>query len=148
ARAGFAVLRFDDRGVGASEVGEDPTPGFLALVDDGRRALAVLANRPEIDPARIIVIGHGEGALHASILAAERVRVGGRKQAIAGLVLLAGPGRNLRELVYDEIRASLAGQREGEVRAVVARAQQVHDAALADEDLPASSEGARRWMVE
>ncbi|HLT39170.1 MAG TPA: alpha/beta fold hydrolase, partial [Enhygromyxa sp.] len=146
ARAGFVVLRFDDRGVGDSEVGEDPTPGFLALVDDGRRALAMLASRPEVDPKRIVVIGHGEGALHASILAAERV--GKRKHAIAGLVLLAGPGRNLRELVYDEIRASLAGRREGEIRTVVARAQQVHDAALADEELPASSEGARRWMVE
>lgn len=148
ARAGFVVLRFDDRGVGASEVGEDPTPGFLDLVDDGRRALAVLAARPEVDASRIVVIGHGEGALHASILAAERVRVGGRKRALAGLVLLAGPGRNLRELVYDEIRASMVGRREGEIRTVVSRAQQVHDAALADEDLPASSEGARRWMVE
>ncbi|MFO7562936.1 MAG: alpha/beta hydrolase, partial [Enhygromyxa sp.] len=148
ARAGFVVLRFDDRGVGASEIGEQPTPGFLDLLDDGRRALATLANRPEIDPARILVIGHGEGALHASILAGERVRVGPRRHALAGLVLLAGPGRNLRELVYDEIRASLAGRREAEVRAMVARAQQAHDAALAGEELPASSEGARRWMVE
>jgi hypothetical protein len=148
ARAGFVVLRFDDRGVGGSEIGDEPAPGFLELVDDGRRALAVLASRPEVDPAKIIVIGHGEGALQASILAAERVRAQGRKHAIAGLVLLAGPGRNLRELVYDEIRASLAGQRDGEIRTVVQRAQQVHDAALAGEELPASSEGARRWMVE
>jgi hypothetical protein len=64
------------------------------------------------------------------------------------LVLLAGPGRNLRELVYDEIRASLAGRRDGEVRTAVGRAQRVHDAALAGEDLPASSEGARVWMIE
>lgn len=149
ARAGFVVLRFDDRGVGASGIGDDPTPGFFDLVDDGRRALAVLASRPEVDAREIIVIGHGEGALQASILAAERVRgANGRKYPIAGLVLLAGPGRNLRELVYDEIRASLAGRREGEIRAIVQRAQQVHDAALAGEDLPASSEGARRWMVE
>ncbi len=148
ARAGFAVLRFDDRGVGASEIGDEPTPGFNALVDDGRRALATLAARPEVDPGRIIVIGHGEGALHAAILAGEGVRVGGRKRSVAGLVLLAGPGRNLRELVYDEIRASLAGHREGEIRTVVDRAKRVHDAALADEDLPASSEGARQWMIE
>jgi pimeloyl-ACP methyl ester carboxylesterase len=149
ARAGFVVLRVDDRGVGGSEIGDEATPGFADLVDDGRRALALLASRPEVDPAKIIVIGHGEGALQASILAAERVRAANkRKYPIAGLVLLAGPGRNLRELIYDEIRASLAGQREGEIRTVVQRAQQVHDAALAGEDLPASSEGARRWMVE
>lgn len=148
ARAGFVVLRFDDRGVGASEIGDDPTPGFMTLVDDGRRALATLAARPEVDPKRIVVIGHGEGALLASILAGEGVRVHGRKQSLAGLVLLAAPARNLRELIYDEIRASMAGQRDAAIRTVVQRAQQVHDAALADDDLPASSEGARRWMVE
>ena len=76
------------------------------------------------------------------------MRAGGRKHAIAGLILLAGPGRNLRELIYDEIRASLAGHRDGEIRTVVARAQRVHDAALANEDLPASSEGSRQWIVE
>lgn len=149
ARAGFVVLRLDDRGVGASEIGDEPAVGFSDLVDDGRRALAFLASRAEVDPAKILLIGHGEGALQASILAAERVRAGNkRKYPIAGLVLLAGPGRNLRELVYDEIRASLAGHRDGEIRTVVQRAQQVHDAALAGEELPASSEAARRWMVE
>ncbi|MCA9701418.1 MAG: alpha/beta hydrolase [Myxococcales bacterium] len=145
ARAGFAVLRFDDRGVGDSELGDDPTPGFDDLVDDGRRALAVLAGRPEVDPRRIIVIGHGEGALHASILAGERRRGPGK---ILGLVLLAAPGRNLRELIYDEIRASMVGEAEGRVRLVVQQAQRVHDAALAGEELPASSEGARDWMVQ
>ena len=148
AAAGFAVLRVDDRGVGDSGIGLEPNPGFASLVDDGRRALAVLAARPEVDPARIVVIGHGEGALIASILASERVRVRGRARRVAGLVLLAGPGRNLRELVYDEIRASMVGQREGAIRAAVDRARRVHDAALTDGDLPASNEGARRWMVE
>ncbi|WP_181198452.1 alpha/beta hydrolase family protein [Enhygromyxa salina] len=148
AAAGFAVLRFDDRGVGDSGIGDDPTPGFSALVEDGRRALATLAAQPQVDPRRILIVGHGEGALVASILAAEGTRARGRNHRVAGLVMLAAPGRNLRELVYDEIRASLAGRREGEIRTAVGRAQRVHDAALAGEDLPASSEGARRWMVE
>lgn len=143
ARAGFAVLRFDDRGVGGSEIGDEPTPGFATLVDDGRRALALLAARPEIDPRRLFVIGHGEGALMASILASER-----RKHPLAGLVMLAAPGRNLRELVYDEIRAAMLGQRDAEIRAAVQRARDVHDAALADGELPASSVAARAWMIE
>jgi pimeloyl-ACP methyl ester carboxylesterase len=148
AGAGFAVLRVDDRGVGQSGIGDDPNPGFSALVADGRRALATLAGLAQVDPDRIIIIGHGEGALIASILAAEGTRARGRKRKVAGLVLLAAPGRNLRELVYDEIRASLEGRRDGEIRTAVGRAQHVHDAALAGEDLPASSEGARRWMIE
>lgn len=148
ALAGFAVLRVDDRGVGHSTIGDEPTPGFRSLVDDHRRALAALAGHAHVDPSKLIVIGHGEGALLASILAGEGVRASGRKRAIAGVVLLAGPGRNLRELVYDEIRASLAGHRDGEIRTAVDRARRVHDAALAGQELPASSEAARLWMIE
>jgi hypothetical protein len=148
AAAGFVVLRVDDRGVGGSTIGDDPTPGFLGLVDDARRALTALAAQPFVDPKRILLIGHGEGALVASIVAGEGFRAAGRKRPIAGLVLLAGPGRNLRELIYDEIRTTLEGHREGEIRTAVERAQRVHDAALANEELPASSEGSRRWMVE
>lgn len=148
AAAGFVVLRVDDRGVGGSSIGDDPTPGFLGLVDDARRALAALAAQPLVDPKRIILVGHGEGGLVASIVAAEGIRAGGRKRPIAGLVLLAAPGRNLRELIYDEIRATLEGRREGEIRTAVDRARRVHDAALANEELPASSEGSRRWMIE
>jgi pimeloyl-ACP methyl ester carboxylesterase len=148
AAAGFVVLRVDDRGVGGSSIGDDPTPGFLGLVDDARRALAALAAQPMVDPNRILLIGHGEGALVASIVASEGVRAAGRKRAIAGLILLAGPGRNLRELIYDEIRTTLEGHRDGEIRTAVDRARRVHDAALANEELPASSEGARQWMIE
>lgn len=148
AQAGFAVLRVDDRGVGGSELGEAPEPGFRALVDDARRALASLAARPEVDARRIVVIGHGEGALVASIVAGEGVRAPGGRRALAGLVLLAPPGRNLRELIYDEIRASMPGAREAEIRATVQRAREVHDAALADGELPASNVGARQWMLE
>jgi pimeloyl-ACP methyl ester carboxylesterase len=148
AAAGFVVLRVDDRGVGNSTIGDDPTPGFLGLVDDARRALAALAAQPFVDPKQILLIGHGEGALIASILASEGVRADGRKRQIAGLVLLAGPGRNLRELIYDEIRTTHEGRSDGEIRTAVDRARRVHDAALANEELPASSEGSRQWMVE
>jgi hypothetical protein len=148
AAAGFAVLRMDDRGVGGSSIGDEPSPGFVALVEDHRRALAALAGSAHVDPEKIVLIGHGEGALVASILAGEGVRARGRKRNVAGLILLAGPGRNLRELVYDEIRASLAGHREGELRTAVDRARRVHEAALANAELPASSEGARQWMIE
>lgn len=147
ARAGFAVLRVDDRGVGESGIGDNPTPGFDELVDDGRRALATLAAHPRVDPSRVLIVGHGEGALRASIVAGER----GRKRSKAklrGLIVLAAPGRNLRELIYDEIRASMVGRRDAEVRAVLQRARSVHDAALSGGDLPASSVGARQWMIE
>ena len=142
ARAGFVVLRFDDRGVGNSELGDDATPGFRAQVDDARRAVAFLRGRTEVDPRRVYVIGHGEGALVASILAGEK------RNAIAGAVLLSPAARDARELIYWQLRRSMSGEDPAQIEAAVAKARTIHDAVLADRDLPATSEPMRDWMFE
>jgi hypothetical protein len=61
AEFGYAALRFDMRGCGASE-GPRGRVICLEQVEDTRHALTFLAGRPEIDPARIGVIGHSFGA--------------------------------------------------------------------------------------
>jgi pimeloyl-ACP methyl ester carboxylesterase len=142
ARAGFVVLRVDDRGVGESERGHDVTPGFRAQVDDARRAVDALAARPEIDPRRIVVIGHGEGALVASIVSGER------RKHVAATVLLSAAARNARELIYWSLRESMRDEDPQRVEAAVAHARKLHEAAIADTDLPAASEPMREWMVE
>jgi uncharacterized protein len=58
---GYCALRFDMRGCGESE-GERGRVICLEQVEDTRSALAYLATRPEIDPARIAVMGHSFGA--------------------------------------------------------------------------------------
>lgn len=78
---GVASLRFDKRGVGASG-GDYHTTGFHDNVRDAAAALDELRRRPEIDSERIVLIGHSEGALIATELAA-----GG---GVAGVVLLGG----------------------------------------------------------
>jgi YD repeat-containing protein len=148
ARAGFAVLRYDDRGVGLSGAGSDVTPGFEDSVNDARRAWRALALHPDVDPGKITIIGHGEGALVAMKLAQEKLKKGRRKYGVDRVVLLAAPGRNLRELIYDEIRRSHADRHEVEIEGAVRSARMIHDAALADGDLPASSEPLRDWMRE
>ena len=70
AAIGVASLRYDKRGVGDN-------------VADAGAALEALRARPEIDADRIVVIGHSEGALIASELAAADTK-------LAGAVLLAG----------------------------------------------------------
>lgn len=142
ARAGFAVLRLDDRGVGESERGDDVTPGFRAQIDDARRAVDALAEHPEVDPRRVVVIGHGEGALVASIVSAER-----RKQ-VSATVLISPAARNARELIYWLLRESMRGEDPARVEAALARARALHEAAVADQELPAASEPMREWMVE
>jgi hypothetical protein len=83
-RAGIAVLRLDDRGVGASS-GRFGTATTRDFAGDAHAAVEFLRGRREIDPTRIGLIGHSEGGLVAPMVAA-------KSKDIAFIVLLAGPG--------------------------------------------------------
>jgi uncharacterized protein len=91
-REGFAVLRSDDRGVGASQ-GSFGSATSADFATDAVAAASYLAERPEVDGDRIGLIGHSEGAIVALIAAEGFPRV-------AFLVLLAGPGVRGEELLY------------------------------------------------
>ena len=62
---GFAVLRYDKRGVGAnltivdSNVWENMI--YNDIVQDAQKALNVLIQQPEVNPNKISIIGHSEG---------------------------------------------------------------------------------------
>ena len=135
ARAGFNVVRVDDRGVGESELGDTATPGYLAEVDDARRTLAAAAAMPGVDDSEIVIVGHSAGALTALILANERI--GKRRRRPAALVLLSGTGRNLKEVIYDQIRASRTDDADAD--AAIASAKKIHAAVERDGELPAAS---------
>ena len=64
---GFAVLRYDKRGVGAnSQIIDYNIWGNLTFNDlknDAEIALGVLTQQPEVDPNKISIIGHSEGTL-------------------------------------------------------------------------------------
>lgn len=83
ATAGIASLRFDKRGVGASE-GSHLEATFIDARDDAAAALAAMRALPELDAANLSVIGHSEGAMHAAALAAAN-------PDLVGVVLLSGP---------------------------------------------------------
>lgn len=103
---GFLVLRVDDRGVGSSR-GPTEGIGFRDLVADARAAVGFLFEREDVDPERIAIIGHSEGGLTATILAAER--------PIAALVLMAAAGRSLIDVIVDQnVPALEAGGLKGE----------------------------------
>ena len=61
ASLGYVALRFDFRGCGESE-GARGRVICLEQVEDARRALEFLMDRPEVDPKRIAVYGHSFGA--------------------------------------------------------------------------------------
>jgi len=85
-KLGFAVLRVDDRGIGKS-TGEVAKASSSDFAKDVITSIEYLGKRSEIDLNRIGLMGHSEGGLIASIVAAER-------KDISFVVLLAGPGIN------------------------------------------------------
>lgn len=68
--SGFAVLRLDHRGIGKSE-GDFVTETFSVRLADARKAIEFLAKQPNVNPKKIMVVGHGEGANLALRLAFE-----------------------------------------------------------------------------
>ncbi|TDP02398.1 hypothetical protein EV145_103386 [Flavobacterium sp. 245] len=81
---GFAVLRFDDRGVAQStgDISKATTADFARDVQAG---VDYLQTREEINKNKIGLIGHSEGGVIAPIVA-------GNSKTIDFIVLLAGPG--------------------------------------------------------
>lgn len=110
---GIAVLRCDDRGVGVSS-------GTLAdatnedLAGDALAAVGMLRTRPEIDRARIGLLGHSEGATVSAIAAA------GNPQ-IAFIVWMAGNAVHGAEILQMQGAALLraAGATEAVISDVV-----------------------------
>lgn len=99
ARNGIASLRFDKRGIAASH---DAGPDERQLSLDGYVDDAVAwARQLRADPrfSRLILIGHSEGALIAS-LAAPRTEA-------AALVVIAGSGRPFDQLLVEQLRQRL-----------------------------------------
>jgi len=96
-RNGIAVLRYDDRGFGAS--GGDHWAATTAdFATDAAAAVEWLSRRPEIDSDAIGLIGHSEGGLVAPITA-------GNNANVAWVILLAAPGVDMLELVASQTEA-------------------------------------------
>ena len=99
ADAGFLTVRFDKRGYGQSGGrAESATLGDFA--DDAIAVMKWLAARKDIDPKRIAIAGHSEGAWVA-LLAASRER---RIAAVAALATASVTGS---ELVMEQQRHAL-----------------------------------------
>lgn len=96
AEQGFAVLRYDKRGVGQSG-GRSERVTLQDYADDLTTTINWMAKRPDIDPRRIAVAGHSEGGAVGLLAAA-------REKKISSLVLIAAPGTAGSELVLEQQR--------------------------------------------
>jgi pimeloyl-ACP methyl ester carboxylesterase len=94
---GFAVLRYDKRGVGANFTIDQNVWGNVTindLIQDSKRALNVLIQQPELDPKRISIIGHSEGAIIAPTVAIDN------STKVKNIILMGTPAQNLRDLLH------------------------------------------------
>ncbi|WP_158525075.1 alpha/beta hydrolase family protein [Phaeobacter inhibens] len=111
-RAGFAVLRYDDRGFAESS-GTFETADLYDFADDAAGAYRYLQGRPEIDHSAIGYIGHSEGGYIAPVAA--------RQTDPAFMVFLAGAARPLFPDVIATQSADLM-QAQGADEATIAAA--------------------------
>ncbi len=128
AEVGIASLRCDDRGC-ASSTGDFSKATTFDFVNDAKSQIAWLRARDEIDPARVGVIGHSEGATIGALLAQ------GPSPAMNFGVLLAPTGITGAEVMVTQTAAmqlrmgaaasdvAFAGEIQRELLAAVVRGE-------------------------
>ena len=97
ASRGIAVLRYDDRGVGASTGPLDSADTYL-FAEDAEAMFNALKNNPHVDPARLGIGGHSEGGAIAPMVAA-------RNKDVKFVVMLAGQGCTGLEVLMQQNEA-------------------------------------------
>lgn len=95
-RRGIAMLRMDDRGVGAS-TGDFWSATTPDRADDIREGIAYLRSHTGIDASRIALVGLSEGGMIAPLIASTDT-------TLAGIVLMAGPFSTGKEILAEQIR--------------------------------------------
>ncbi|NUP26968.1 MAG: prolyl oligopeptidase family serine peptidase [Nocardia sp.] len=100
-RAGYAVLRTDERGVGGTG-GNLNQATYADLAGDIEAGLRFLRERPEIDSDRIGLLGHSEGGYLAPLVAARP------ENEIAFTILLAAPAVPGTEIILAQGRRTFA----------------------------------------
>ncbi len=137
-RKGISVLRCDDRGF-AKSTGVFGTATSADFALDTEAEAAFLRGQPTIDPRRVGLIGHSEGGMIAPMVATTDPK-------IAFIVLMAGPGAPIRELMVAQ-RAAVA-KASGADPAATARnealATKIDAAVLAAKDTASASADAAR----
>jgi uncharacterized protein len=122
--AGFAVLRWDERGVGAS-TGDHASATTADLAVDVAAGIAYLRARADVDAARVGVVGHSEGgAIAARVAAAAPLEV-------AFVVSLAGPAVPYADVVVNQAQRINAAQGAGPDTVAEAAAHQARVVELA-----------------
>jgi uncharacterized protein len=129
-RRGYAVLRYDKRGV-AQSTGDYENATTRDLTSDAMAAVAHLRSRPDIQSKKVGIIGHSQGATLGAVVAA-------RDPNIAFVVMLAGFAIPGKVLVAEQIRrmAIVDGQSPEMANQTYNLNRRVYDAIAISKDEP------------
>jgi pimeloyl-ACP methyl ester carboxylesterase len=127
AEAGYLAVRYDKRGYGQTG-GRAESATLTDFAEDLRSVVRYLEKRKDVDPRRIIVLGHSEGAWVAMLAAA-------RERKIAGVVAIATPAVTGAELVLEQQQRQLDQMKvpDAERQAKVELQKKIHQAVITGE---------------
>jgi pimeloyl-ACP methyl ester carboxylesterase len=127
ASRGIASLRYDKRGIGASRLAALPEERLRVdrFVDDAAIWIDWLRRRPDLGP--VIAIGHSEGGLVATLMAA--------RTKLDGLVLLNSPGRRFATILREQLEPALASPLRDEALSVLAALERGEQVAMVSPEL-------------
>lgn len=113
AKAGIVSLRYDKRTLDYPETWDDHGGNNVdsEVTEDALSAAQALAKVRQVDPHRIMIVGHSLGAMMAP-------RIGSRDPGLAGLVMMAAPARAFLDVMMQQLREQ--GHRQGLSAASVA----------------------------
>ncbi len=94
---GVAVLRFDKRTFAYPDLDLKHITVDQEEIEDAVAAVNLMKHQPEVDSARVFVIGHGLGAVVAPEIATKAAPVG-------GIVMLAPTARPFPQIIVDQMR--------------------------------------------
>jgi pimeloyl-ACP methyl ester carboxylesterase len=140
ADAGFIVVRYDRRGMGQSG-GRSEAATLTDYADDARAAVKAIAERKDVDPKRIALVGHGDGGLVAMIAA-------GKDKRVAAVAFVSTPGMPGSDLVMAQQRRLLdrmtltPEERQSKIDAQM----QINQAVMSGKDLDKLPAGLRRTV--
>ena len=96
--AGYAVLRYDKRGIGKSG-GRDTAGTRTELLADVTAAYQFAREQPQVDAKRIYLLGHSEGGELVPTVAAQN-------PSVAGIILMAPPALPLWKVLMEQALAT------------------------------------------
>ncbi len=104
AENGYACVRYDKRGTHESK-GKLMSMSLTTLTDDAKTVIEHCKSFPYVDENDIIVCGHSEGAMIATLLT--------EKTDLSKIILLGGAAMSLKDAMYYQINKMMAEASEG-----------------------------------